>query len=169
LEKNKAATEKYAGETQVRLQNVRVGNCTVSDPLCAVMADADDIRVGLGFLRHFDVTFWFGAGKMRIEPAGDNPVKEPAVFSMGLSPQQLHGPYWTLCVAESLPAARAGILTGAILTEVNGKDAANLTYGAVSRLLTPEEPKTGAAPSVAVTVRQGDDTLTAAIAPEKVL
>jgi predicted aspartyl protease len=153
-----------AGATQVRLKRIRVGGAEMLDPLCTIGPPGGEARLGIGFLSHFRVTLNTGKELLRLEPVAEGPQKDPPVFGVGLAIDRFQDGYWTVWVAKGSPAARAGIVSGAVLLEVDGKSMKDLSYpGATERIGIGE----GAQRTVSVS--QGGGAMTVTLIGERLL
>ncbi|HUW62899.1 MAG TPA: aspartyl protease family protein [Candidatus Bathyarchaeia archaeon] len=157
--------EAHPGQTQVRLNSVRVGAAEIREPICSVGAEGQLARLGTGFLRRFRVTLDFNAKLVRfeaIDPA--QPPRDPPLHGYGVGLWRFNGENWMIWVAQKGPAARAGLVSGGILTGVDGKDVSGMGYDAVVALLQPHGDT-----KITLSVLQGDDTHTVELVPEDLL
>jgi hypothetical protein len=155
----------HPGQTQVRLKSVRVGVAEIRDPICSIGVGGQQARIGTGFLRRFRVTLDFDGKLARFEsldPA--QPPRDPPLHGYGVGLWRYNGAYWMIWVAQRSPAARAGLVSGGILTGVDGKDVSGMGYDAVAVLLQPHGDT-----KLTLSVLQGDDTHTVELVPEDLL
>lgn len=134
-----ANSQPLSEKMQIRLKSVRVGSAEVQDPVCTVLPSTESPRLGLEFLKNFRTIFDFEGKLLRLEHTGKLPIVAGPVSGCGLTPARFADGYWTVWVARDSPASKAGIQTGAILAEVNGKDLKDADYASVARRLTAEE------------------------------
>jgi membrane-associated protease RseP (regulator of RpoE activity) len=134
-----ANSQPLSEKMQIRLKSVRVGSAEVQDPVCSVLPSAESPRLGLEFLKNFGTIFDFEEKLLRLEHTGKLPIVAGPIVGCGLTPARFVDGYWTVWVALDSPASKAGIQTGAILAEVNGKDLKDADYASVARKLTVEE------------------------------
>lgn len=157
--------ETHTGAVQVRLGSVRVSGAEVREPVCAVAEEGAPARLGIGFLRRFRARFDYEKQLALFEPPDAGKVyREPALTGYGVGLWKLSGAYWMIWVARESPAAEAGLVSGGILTAVDGKDVKEMGSGALAALL---EPHLGA--KITLSVLQGDDTHRVELAPRKLL
>lgn len=124
----------------VRLSVLRVGAVEMRQPIVALLdnpsgAPLHDGLIGAGFFKHFVVTFDYTRGRMWLESASLLPERQ-AFDASGV--ELTHAPnsrYRVLDVIAGSPAAGAGIQTGDILVSIDGRDAHELTIGAIKELL----------------------------------
>lgn len=143
----------YPGQTQVRLETIRVAAAELRDPVCALGGDGEPARIGLGFLCRFRLRIDYDAKLARLEaidPA--QPAFEPPLAGYGIGLWKFNGEYWMIYVARNSSAANAGLVTGGILTTVGAQDLKGMGYDAIAALL---EPHGGT--KINVSVLQGDD------------
>jgi predicted aspartyl protease len=164
VEETKEGAPKPAGRTQIRLKSIRVGGAEVVDPVCMVDMPNEEARIGLGFLKHFRVTISIDKGLLCLESQGALSVKDGPVCGCGLSVGHFSEGYWSVWVAKGSPAARAGLVSGARLMEIDGKDMKGAVYAAASEPLAGAEGAT-----VTVTVSQDGERRTVLLALEKLL
>ena len=155
----------HPGQTQVRLKSVRVGAAEIRDPIGSFGAGAQLARLGTGFLRRFRVTLDFNGKLARFEAVDPGqPLRDPPVRGYGMGLWRYNGAYWMIWVAQRSPAARGGLVSGGILTAVEGKDLREMGYDAVVALLQPHGDT-----KITISVLQGDDTHTVELVPEELL
>ena len=159
----------HPGQTQVRLESVRVGAAEIRDPICSLGVGGQlarpGARLGTGFLRRFRVTLDFDAKLARFEPVdATQPLRDPPLRGYGVGLWRYDGAYWMIWVAQKSPAAKAGLVSGGILTAVDGKDLRGMGYDAVVALLQPHQDT-----KTTISVLQGDDTHTVELVPEDLL
>jgi len=115
----------------VRLRSVTLGTVTVSAPVADLSGAARgsfsdpnfDGNIGSGFLKRFVVTFDYGHQVMylrRIEPA---PPDVGDFDRSGLWINATKGGYSVTYVAAHSPAAQAGLHTGDVIVELDGRPA----------------------------------------------
>lgn len=132
------ADDEPDGAVHIRLEILSVAGATFERPLCAVTPTGTPPRLGLGFLKHFQVGFDFIAGEMRLRRDGAQPLRDRPVIGVGLTPWRYEPPYWSVLVAKDSPADQAGLLPGDRLAEVNGLSLEGLSYEDVQRSLVGE-------------------------------
>ncbi len=152
------------GDAQIRLKSLKCGAAEMTDPICTVLPETERPRLGVGFLHYFRATISPSEPKLTFESVKDGPAQCPPLVGCGVTPAAFNGKYWTIWVAERSPAARAGLLSGGILTHVAGQDAAGMDYDTVQSLLKGNEGS-----SVNVMVLQGDTALEKALPIERLL
>jgi hypothetical protein len=124
----------------VRLGALRVGSFEMRGPIAALVDNPSagaihDGLVGAGFFKHFTVSFDYGRRQMWLEPASPLPDRQ-AFDASGI--EFAHAPsgrYRVYDVVAGTPAAVAGIQTGDILVSLDGRDARELTIGAIKEAL----------------------------------
>ena len=134
-----ANSQPLSEKMQIRLKSVRLGSAEVQDPVCTVLPSTESPRLGLEFLKNFRTIFDFEGKLLRLEHTGKLPIVAGPISGSGLTPARFADGYWTVWVALDSPASKAGIQTGAILAEVNGKDLKDADYASVTWRLTAEE------------------------------
>lgn len=152
------------GQTQIRLESLRIGGAKMLEPVCALLESTDTPRIGLGFLKHFRVTLNFEKNLIRLEPTAPGPLKDPPVVGCGLTPAHYDGRHWTVWVAKQSPAGRAGLTSGGLLLEIDGKSMEGASGAEVSKGL---EMKEGG--HIEVAVLQSGETRSATLIAEKLL
>jgi len=145
------------GETQIRLERVRVGGAEVLEPVCVVLGPGEAPRLGLGFLRHITATVNFERGLLRLRPGAKPPLRDPGIVGFGLSPARWDGGAWRVWVAQGSPAARAGFASGDVLEKVDDQSVAPLSYGELAARLEAQE---GDGVTVTLSRRGGPQTAT---------
>lgn len=141
---------------QLRLQEIKIGQATLRNPVCTIGRAGQPARIGLGMLRHFLTTFNLEYGRLEMTTeAADDPEDPPlAGFGLALS-RQNDDNYWGLHIAEDSPAAEAGLLPGDLLVGIAGQSLEAVGYEGVMRLL-----KADAGDGISVRVRRGTDLRT---------
>jgi hypothetical protein len=151
-------------ETQVRLAEMRVAEAVVNAPVCTVLKDTESPRLGLRFLRHFDVTMNFEHGLIRLSAKGGASFTDPPLVRYGVALDYVMEGLWHISVAEGSPAAAAGFQTGDALLEIDGESLAGVAYPGIARLLSPLEGK-----SATLAVERNGERITASVNAEKLL
>ena len=171
IDKPPLASQQPDGDTQLRIKRLKLANREVLDPVCDVLPAGAQPKIGLGFLQHFLVRLDLDNGVVRLErhPAkGESALREGPVVGFGVALAEMRGKQWTLWVARNSPASAAGLLSGALLLSINGKDTAGVTTGmAYSELAGLLQAKPGGA--ITLAVQQGDDVRTVTLVAEKLL
>jgi len=152
------------GTTQARLQRVAVGATEVREPVCAVVDDTQPPCVGLGFLQRCAVTLNYPSQRVRLSPVNEAPVSDPPLIGVGVTPAQCVAGHWSVWVAKDSPAARAGLVSGAMLDSVNDRPVDGLPYAECFRILSGAEGN-----HVRIKAVQGDDSITVDLAAERLL
>lgn len=160
-----------AGTVQFRASELRVGPAVMKEPVCALSQEGP-ARLGLGFLRHWQLAIDLDEGVLglaqpdsgHVPRPGPASVTSPPVVGCGLTPAYLADGEWVLFVAEPSPAADAGILPGEVLISVDGEPAGELSWTEAADLLDREE---GA--SLPVTVRGEGEPRTVRLAWKRLL
>jgi hypothetical protein len=157
--------EAHPGGAQVRLKSVRVGGGEVREPICALGGEGGMARLGMGFLRRFRVTLDYETKLLRLEPLGSGePMREGPLVGYGIGLWRFDGSHWSVWVARGSSAARGGLVSGGILTAIDGKDLKGMGYDGARALLEPHEGT-----KVSVSVLQGDETHTVELVAEELL
>ena len=159
----------HPGQTQLRIKSIRVGPAEIRDPICALDIDGHTPRIGAGFLRRFRLTIDYDTKLLRIEPIDPTQtMRDPPLHSYGLGLWRFNGDararYWTIWVAKNSPAQKAGLLSGGILTAIDGKDLKEMPHDAIDALLQPQQNT-----KITLSVLQGDHTHTVELVPENLL
>jgi hypothetical protein len=134
-----AGTPPPLGATQIRLEQIALGAASLKSPVCVVLGAGETARVGLAFLRHFQVVLdrYGDAGAVRLEaPGGTTPPADPPIVGYGIGLAQCRDGYWTVCVAADSPADRAGIVWGDSLVAVDNEDIKGQAYDVVTGRLS---------------------------------
>jgi hypothetical protein len=152
------------GLVQVRAESLSVANQQLLNPVITVASDSDLVRLGLGFLKYFEISVDYRNQLLRLNPAQEGATSDPDIIGVGLTPATFNGTYWTAWVAVNSPAARLGVEPGAIITAIDGKDAAGLSYADIMRQLAAPQSK-----QLPVTIQNGTESRTVVLLPEKLL
>lgn len=106
-------------ETQIRLETAKAAGAILNNPVCSIIEYSEEPGwIGLGFLRHFRLTFNFEFGLVRLENRAEKFFEDAPIVGCGLAPGRWDGQRWQLNVAELSPAWRAGVRTGDVLIAV---------------------------------------------------
>lgn len=123
-----------------RLGALRVGAFDMRGPIAALLDTPSggmihDGLIGAGFFKHFTVTFDYGRRQLWLEPT--SPLPDRQMFdASGLEfAHAPNGRYRVHNVIAGTPAASAGIQHGDILVSLDGRDARELTIGAIKDAL----------------------------------
>lgn len=111
-----------SGETQFRLDSVKLGAAVVRRPVCSVLHTGEPARLGVGFMKQCRLTIDYGRSLVRVEAPG-GAVTDPPVVGCGLAPAQCVNGAWSIWVARHSPADRAGIVPGSTLLYVGEHEA----------------------------------------------
>ena len=119
---------------RVRLQRLRLGGAVIESPICDLTATGAHPRIGLGFLKHWPVTFDTANARMGIEVDELERIDAPLVgVGVALVRQRPGG--WEVAVAEGTSAEAANVTTGDVLTAVNGEFIGGFTLDAARKAL----------------------------------
>ena len=124
----------------VRLGALRVGSFEMRGPIAALLDNPSagplqDGLIGAGLFKHFTVTFDYGRRQLWLEPTSALPERQ--VFDAG-GVEFAHAPngrYRVHHIIAGSPAGDAGIQKDDILVSLDGRDARELTIGAIKEAL----------------------------------
>ena len=108
-------------QVQVRPEYFQVGVHRLDHPLCRLHARETRDRLGLAFLHRFTISMNYEAGWVRLASPARRHTGAP-IRGAGILLESSTGAGWRIAVAESSPAARAGVLPGDILTHIDGRN-----------------------------------------------
>ena len=124
----------------VRLGALRVGSFEMRGPIAALLDNPSagpihDGLIGAGFFKHFTVTFDYGRRQLWLEPTSPLPDRQMFDASGVEFAHAPNGRYRVHDVIAGTPAAGAGIQKGDLLVSLDGRDARELTIGAIKDAL----------------------------------
>ncbi|MFP4500060.1 MAG: PDZ domain-containing protein [Candidatus Hydrogenedentota bacterium] len=142
----------------VRLGALALGPIRIAKPI-AVVHPGSEARLGLGFLRRFEVTLNYEFGLARFALDGDNHLVDPPAAGTGLLLHHRQEGLWSVRVAVPSPAHDAALRPGDLLVAIDGQACDGLPASAIEELLacTPGSAHT-------IEVRRDDRRLRATIA-----
>ena len=113
---------------QVRLNRLRVGFAEMLDPVCTLLPTKTSPKIGMGFLKHFQVTFNFQQNMLCLVSTEPPPLRYPPITGCGLTPFRYLGGAWSVSVAAGSPAAREGLVSGCRIIALEKKDVTRYPY-----------------------------------------
>lgn len=147
----------------VRMDTLALGPIRIAKPI-AVVHPGSGARLGLGFLRRFEVTLNYEFGLARFAFDGDNHLVDPPAVGTGLLLHHRQEGLWSVRIAVPSPAHEAALRPGDLLLAIDGQTCDGLTGSAIEQLLTctPGSAHT-------IEVRRNDRRLRATIACTELL
>jgi hypothetical protein len=151
-----------------RLPSLRIGSFEMRGPIAALIDTASagathDGLIGAGILRHFTVAFDYGRRQLWLEQTSPFPAQQAFDASGVEFAHAPNGRYRVHDVIAGTPAADAGIQKGDVLVSLDGRDARELTIGAIKEAL-----RTSGATRTFVLMR-GDDPVTITVLLKELL
>lgn len=122
------ADREYVGRLSGELH---LGPATQENPIAAIINGP--ANVGVGFLQSFCVVFDQGRDKMWLCAPSDDPVPAPTARSLGLSLLSDSDGWRVVGTIPGSPAEGAGITSGDVVTEIEGKPARAWTKDKIDR------------------------------------
>lgn len=124
----------------VRLGALRVGSFEMRGPIVALLENPSagplyDGLIGAGFFKHFIVTFDYTRRQLWLEPASPLPDRQMFDASGVAFAHAPNGRYRVDNVLAGSAAADAGVQKDDILVSLDGRDARELTIGAIKESL----------------------------------
>jgi len=123
-------------DAQCRVQNLRIGNATLARPVCDLMPSGDRVRLGIGFLKHFHVTFDPAHKTTRLEPTGPDMPASPSIIGVGIVLTVRASDLWAVQVALRSPAAEADVHSGDLLSRIGKQSVKDMSYDDVQSKLS---------------------------------
>ena len=148
LEEENEAVTKW--QSYFRLRSLKVGAIEILSPVCRIDDAGETPRLGIGFLQHFQTTFDFAGGYLRLVSDAVMTLRDGYIEGYGLALGDREDGYWCVRVARDSPADRAGILPGGQLIAIDGASMQDKPHAVVMRHLAKPEGGKGR-----VTIQRG--------------
>ena len=162
LAKSPNSTQLPNGDTikTIAVPELKIDSMVLAPAWCRIVPDTAKERLGMAFLKRCAFTLNYEAGLARFAPLAGHAEVGAAPAAHGIALSTYTRPYWSLALLQESPAAKAGVLPGDQLMEVQGMSMSGASYKQVAYAL--QQPYTDA---LQLQLRRDGETLGIQIPP----
>lgn len=104
--------------------SVMLGSHEIKEPILHFMGERS--AIGYNIFKHFALTFDQEAKTVRLTRSGSGPITFPPRYTAGFGAKPVEGGRDVWFVLDGLPAAKAGLKEGDVITTVNGRPSGDI-------------------------------------------